>query len=183
MVRDALQREWQLGTIQVDHNLPERFELSYTGNDDRDHRPVMIHRAPFGSMERFIAILTEHCEGKFPLWLAPVQAKVLPISERFNEEAERIVEILKNSDIRAESDLRNEKVGKKIRGTELEKVPYMLIIGEQEMESGEVSVRKQGEGDQGRMSPEAFSELVQEKSREMLGSRTEEEVEPKNERP
>lgn len=170
MVRDALQREWQLGTIQVDHNLPERFDLTYTGNDDADHRPVMIHRAPFGSMERFVAILTEHCEGKFPTWLVPVQVKILPISERFNAHASELVGILKNSDIRAELDGRNEKVGKKIRDTELEKVPYMLIIGEKESESGEVSVRKQGEGDIGKMAPDAFIDKIQEETKVELGS-------------
>ncbi len=180
MVRDALQREWQLGTIQVDHNLPERFDLSYTGRDDDRHRPVMIHRAPFGSMERFVAILTEHCEGKFPLWLIPVQVKVLPISERFNGRAVEIVEILKNSDIRAESDVRNEKVGKKIRDAELEKVPYMLIIGEKEESSGNVSVRRQGEGDLGSMSPGDFVEKVHEEERALLREEPEREVEPKN---
>ncbi|MFB6259011.1 MAG: threonine--tRNA ligase [Flavobacteriales bacterium] len=183
MVRDALQREWQLGTIQVDHNLPERFDLSYTGRDDASHRPVMIHRAPFGSMERFVAILTEHCEGKFPLWLIPVQVKILPISERFNGHASDLVEILKNSDIRAESDERNEKVNKKIREAELEKVPYMLIVGEKEVENGEVSVRKQGEGDLGSMTPDNFAEKIREESKELLHGKPEnqENVEPKNE--
>ncbi len=182
MVRDALQREWQLGTIQVDHNLPERFDLTYTGADDLDHRPVMIHRAPFGSMERFVAILTEHCEGKFPLWLVPVQVKVLPISERFNSQAAKIVDILNNSDIRAELDGRNEKVGKKIREAELSKIPYMLIIGEKEAESGELSVRKQGEGDLGNMSTETFIQRIREevgsalKKKEAMSN-----VEPKNE--
>ncbi len=183
MVRDALQREWQLGTIQVDHNLPERFDLTYTGDDDAAHRPVMIHRAPFGSMERFVAILTEHCEGKFPIWLVPVQVKVLPISERFNAQASELVEILKNSDIRAELDGRNEKVGKKIRDTELEKVPYMLIIGKEEAESGEVSVRKQGEGDLGRMSLEDFVATVHKASKAGSGpaNSNEKDVEPKSE--
>ena len=150
MVRDAIGRKWQLGTVQIDYNLPERFELEYTGADNTKHRPVMIHRAPFGSMERFVAILIEHCAGKFPLWLTPEQVKILPISDRFNEYAESVSKVLENHDIRALVDDRSEKVGKKIRDAELEKVPYMLILGESEAKDGTVSVRKQGEGDVGR---------------------------------
>ncbi len=176
MVKDALKREWQLGTIQVDYNLPERFELEYIGSDDARHRPVMIHRAPFGSMERFVAVLTEHCEGKFPLWLTPLQAIILPISDRFNDHAGKLSQVLNNSDIRASVDERNEKIGKKIRDNELKKVPYMLIIGEKEVEQGTISVRKQGEGDLGNMTPEAFSEMVREAIEEKLGAQAKELV-------
>ena len=168
MVRDAIGRKWQLGTVQIDYNLPERFELEYTGADNTKHRPVMIHRAPFGSMERFVAILIEHCAGKFPLWLTPEQVKILPISDRFNEYAESVSKVLENHDIRALVDDRSEKVGKKIRDAELEKVPYMLILGESEANDGTVSVRKQGEGDVGGMSVEAFAELIQSEIAEML---------------
>ena len=168
MVRDAIGRKWQLGTVQIDYNLPERFELEYTGADNTKHRPVMIHRAPFGSMERFVAILIEHCAGKFPLWLTPEQVKILPISDRFNEYAESVSKVLENHDIRALVDDRSEKVGKKIRDAELEKVPYMLILGESEAKDGTVSVRKQGEGDVGGMSVEAFAELIQSEIAEML---------------
>ncbi|MBL6865907.1 MAG: threonine--tRNA ligase [Flavobacteriales bacterium] len=168
MVRDAIGRKWQLGTVQIDYNLPERFELEYTGADNTKHRPVMIHRAPFGSMERFVAILIEHCAGKFPLWLTPEQVKILPISDRFNEYAESVSKVLENHDIRALVDDRSEKVGKKIRDAELEKVPYMLILGESEAHDGTVSVRKQGEGDIGGMSVEAFAELIQSEIAEML---------------
>ena len=168
MVRDAIGRKWQLGTVQIDYNLPERFELEYTGADNTKHRPVMIHRAPFGSMERFVAILSEHCAGKFPLWLTPEQVKILPISDRFNEYAESVSKVLENHDIRALVDDRSEKVGKKIRDAELEKVPYMLILGESEANDGTVSVRKQGEGDVGGMSVEAFAELIQSEIAEML---------------
>lgn len=168
MVRDAIGRKWQLGTVQIDYNLPERFELEYTGADNTKHRPVMIHRAPFGSMERFVAILIEHCAGKFPLWLTPEQVKILPISDRFNEYAESVSKVLENHDIRALVDDRSEKVGKKIRDAELEKVPYMLILGESEAHDGTVSVRKQGEGDVGGMSVEAFAELIQSEIAEML---------------
>lgn len=149
MVKDALGRSWQLGTIQVDYNLPERFELEYVDSDNTRKRPVMIHRAPFGSMERFIAVLLEHCAGNLPLWLAPVQVKVLPISDKFTPYAEEVAQALKEVDIRAEVDDRNEKIGKKIRDTELMKVPYMLVVGEKEMESRQVAVRKHGQGDQG----------------------------------
>ncbi|HXR83953.1 MAG TPA: threonine--tRNA ligase [Hanamia sp.] len=149
MVRDAIGRKWQLGTIQVDYNLPERFDLTYIGEDNAKHRPVMIHRAPFGSLERFIAVLTEHCAGKFPMWLVPVQVKILPISDKFLSYAENVLSQLKNNDIRAEIDERSEKIGKKIRDTELAKIPIMLIIGEKEVSEEKVSVRRQGKGDEG----------------------------------
>jgi threonyl-tRNA synthetase len=160
MVKDAIGRKWQLGTIQVDYNLPERFELEYTGSDNLKHRPVMIHRAPFGSLERFIAVLIEHCAGKFPLWLSPEQIIVLPISEKYNNYAKNVLELLKNYDIRGLVDERNEKIGKKIRDTELQKVPYMLIVGEKEEAENKVSVRKQGEGDLGSFEIEAFAQLI-----------------------
>jgi threonyl-tRNA synthetase len=160
MVKDALGRKWQLGTIQVDYNLPERFELEYTGADNLKHRPVMIHRAPFGSLERFIAVLIEHCAGKFPLWLTPEQIAILPISEKYNDYAKKVLELLKNYDIRGLVDDRNEKIGKKIRDTELQKVPYMLIVGEKEEADNQVSVRKQGEGDLGSFSIEDFSKII-----------------------
>jgi threonyl-tRNA synthetase len=149
MVRDAIGRKWQLGTIQVDYNLPERFDLTYIGEDNAKHRPVMIHRAPFGSLERFVAVLIEHCAGKFPMWLVPVQVKILPISDKFLSYAENILSQLKNNDIRVEIDDRNEKIGKKIRDTELAKIPIMLIIGEKEVNEEKVSVRRQGKGDEG----------------------------------
>ncbi|MGC6532771.1 MAG: threonine--tRNA ligase [Flavobacteriales bacterium] len=161
MVRDAIGRKWQLGTVQLDYNLPERFELEYTGSDNQKHRPVMIHRAPFGSMERFVAILIEHCAGKFPLWLTPEQVRILPISDRFNDYANEVLEVLEKSDIRASVDARGEKIGKKIREAELERVPYMLIVGEKEAESGQVAPRKQGEGDMGAMSVADFCNHVQ----------------------
>jgi threonyl-tRNA synthetase len=162
MVKDALGRKWQLGTIQVDYNLPERFELEYIGADNQKHRPVMIHRAPFGSLERFIAVLIEHCAGKFPLWLTPTQVKILPISEKNQEYAEKIANLLKNAEIRAEIDDRNEKIGKKIRETELAKVPYMLVLGEKEAADEKVAVRRQAKGDIGTMDLEQFIELVKE---------------------
>lgn len=149
MVRDAIGRKWQLGTIQVDYNLPERFDLTYIGEDNAKHRPVMIHRAPFGSLERFVAVLIEHCAGKFPMWLVPVQVKILPISDKFITYAQNVLSQLKNNDIRAEIDDRSEKIGKKIRDTELAKVPVMLIIGEKEVNEQRVSVRRQGKGDEG----------------------------------
>ena len=149
MVRDAIGRKWQLGTIQVDYNLPERFDLTYTGEDNLKHRPVMIHRAPFGSMERFVAVLIEHCAGKFPLWLAPTQAIILPISDKFTEYAEEVRMLMKNADIRVELDERNEKIGKKIREAEMNKIPYMFVIGEKEMNERKVAVRKQSKGDIG----------------------------------
>ena len=161
MVQDALGREWQLGTIQVDYNLPERFELEYVGADNQKHRPVMIHRAPFGSMERFVAVLLEHCAGDFPLWLSSEQFAILPISEKYNEYAEKLSELLNISDIRGFVDDRNEKIGKKIRDAEIAKVPFMLIVGEKEVEMNQVSVRQRGEGDKGSMTAEAFAILVQ----------------------
>jgi threonyl-tRNA synthetase len=162
MVQDALGREWQLGTIQVDYNLPERFELEYIGADNAKHRPVMIHRAPFGSMERFVAVLLEHCAGDFPLWLTTEQFIVLPISEKYNEYAEKVSEFLNNSDIRGLVDDRNEKIGKKIRDAEIAKIPFMLIVGEKEFEQNQVSVRQRGEGDRGAMTQDAFIEIVKE---------------------
>jgi threonyl-tRNA synthetase len=162
MVQDALGREWQLGTIQVDYNLPERFELEYVGADNQKHRPVMIHRAPFGSMERFVAVLLEHCAGDFPLWLSTEQFIVLPISDKYNEYAEKVLEFLNNYDIRGLVDDRNEKIGKKIRDAELAKVPFMLIVGEKEFESNQVSVRQRGAGDHGSITQEAFVAMVQE---------------------
>ncbi|MFZ4613885.1 MAG: threonine--tRNA ligase, partial [Bacteroidia bacterium] len=160
MVKDAIGRKWQLGTIQVDYNLPERFELEYTGSDNQKHRPVMIHRAPFGSLERFVAVLIEHCAGKFPLWLQPEQYAILPISEKFNDYAQSVLNVLNNYDIRGLVDDRNEKIGKKIRDTELNKIPFMLVVGEKEMAENVVSVRKQGHGDLGTKSIEEFAELV-----------------------
>ncbi|MBB5644500.1 threonine--tRNA ligase [Pedobacter cryoconitis] len=160
MVKDALGRKWQLGTIQVDYNLPERFELEYTGSDNQKHRPVMIHRAPFGSLERFIAVLIEHCAGNFPLWLSPEQFIILPISEKYEEYAKKVSDELNNSDIRGLIDFRDEKIGRKIRDAEVKKTPYMLIIGEKEMAEGKLSVRKHGEGDLGEMTIQAFSELL-----------------------
>ncbi len=168
MVRDAIGRKWQLGTIQVDYNLPERFELEYNGSDNEKHRPVMIHRAPFGSMERFVAVLIEHCAGNFPLWLTPEQAIILPISEKYNDYAEKLLFLLNNSDIRAQIDWRAEKTGRKIRDAELKKIPFMLIVGEKEEAEGLVSVRKHGEGDLGSMKAEAFVELVNETINQML---------------
>jgi threonyl-tRNA synthetase len=162
MVRDAIGRKWQLGTIQVDYNLPERFDLTYIGEDNAKHRPVMIHRAPFGSMERFIAVLIEHCAGKFPLWLAPTQVKLLPISDKFIPYCEEVMQQLKAADIRAEIDDRNEKIGKKIRDTELNKVPLMLVIGEKEMTENKVAVRRQGKGDIGVLTINDFIALVNE---------------------
>jgi len=162
MVQDALGREWQLGTIQVDYNLPERFELEYTGSDNQKHRPVMIHRAPFGSMERFVAVLLEHCAGDFPLWLSIDQVAILPISDKYNEYAQKVLNLLNNYDIRGFVDDRNEKVGKKIREAELKKIPFMLIIGEKEADKNEVSVRQRLEGDLGSMSIGNFKNLVEE---------------------
>jgi threonyl-tRNA synthetase len=160
MVKDALGRRWQLGTIQVDYNLPERFELEYTGSDNQKHRPVMIHRAPFGSLERFIAVLIEHCAGNFPLWLSPEQFIILPISEKYEEYAKKVLDELNNSDIRGLIDFRDEKIGRKIRDAEVKKIPYMLIIGEKEMAEGKLAVRKHGEGDVGEMTLQEFSELL-----------------------
>ena len=161
MVKDAIGRRWQLGTIQVDYNLPERFQLEYTGSDNQKHRPVMIHRAPFGSMERFVAVLLEPAAGKFPLWLTPEQAVILPISEKFNDYAYEVKRQLEEHDIRVEVDDRNEKIGKKIRDNELKRIPYMLIVGEKEAENGEVSVRKQGEGDKGSQKIITFAQNLE----------------------
>jgi threonyl-tRNA synthetase len=160
MVKDAIGRKWQLGTIQVDYNLPERFDLTYNGSDNQKHRPVMIHRAIFGSMERFIAVLIENTAGKFPLWLAPEKAVVLPISEKFNDYAVKVLDFLNNSDICTLIDDRSEKIGKKIRDNELKRIPYLLIIGEKEVENGTIAVRKQGEGDKGSMKLEEFAEFI-----------------------
>lgn len=160
MVKDALGRKWQLGTIQVDYNLPERFELEYTGSDNLKHRPVMIHRAPFGSMERFIAVLIEHCAGNFPLWLSPEQFIVLPISEKYEDYAKKLSDSLKDHDICGLIDFRDEKIGRKIRDAEVKKIPYMLIVGEKEEAEGMVSVRKHGEGDLGSMTIEDFTQKI-----------------------
>lgn len=168
MVKDALGRSWQLGTIQVDYNLPDRFELDYTGADNQKHRPVMIHRAPFGSMERFIAVLTEHCAGNFPVWLAPVQVAVLPISDKFNDYAKKVVELLKNNEIRTLFDDRSEKIGKKIRDSEMMKIPYMLVVGEKEEAENQVAVRQHGKGDIGVMSSDTLIKLILEQVKEML---------------
>ncbi len=172
MVKDALGRRWQLGTIQVDYNLPERFELEYTGADNQKHRPVMIHRAPFGSMERFVAVLIEHTAGKFPLWLTPTQAVVLPVSEKFNDYAYRVAKTLKLQNIRAEVDDRNEKVGRKIRDNELKRIPYLLIVGEKETENEEVSVRKQGGIDQGTEKLTTFAERMTKEIEDMMSTQT-----------
>lgn len=168
MVKDALGRKWQLGTIQVDYNLPERFELEYIGSYDQRHRPVMIHRAPFGSLERFVAVLIEHCGGNFPLWLTPDQVAILPLSEKYNENCKEVLNLLNKYDIRGFVDDRNEKVGKKIRDAEVSKVPYMLIIGEKEIENGTLSVRKHGEGDIGTMKIEEFSAIVEKEIKELV---------------
>ena len=160
MVKDALGRKWQLGTIQVDYNLPERFELEYTGSDNQKHRPVMIHRAPFGSLERFVAVLIEHCAGNFPLWLSPEQFTILPISEKYEEYAKKLSDILKDSDICGLIDFRDEKIGRKIRDAEIKKIPYMLIVGEKEAAEGLVSVRKHGQGDLGSMTIEEFKNQI-----------------------
>lgn len=170
MVKDALGRRWQLGTIQVDYNLPERFDLEYTGEDNKKHRPVMIHRAPFGSMERFVAVLIEHTAGKFPLWLTPDQVVILPISEKFNDYAHRVAEDLNAQDIRVQVDDRNEKIGRKIRDNELKRIPYMLIVGEKEAENGEVSVRKQGAGDVGTVKVAEFAKMITDEVNAMLNA-------------
>lgn len=168
MVRDALGRKWQLGTIQVDYNLPDRFELEYIGSDNEKHRPVMIHRAPFGSMERFVAVLIEHCAGKFPLWLAPEQAIILPISEKYHDYAGKVLSLLRSYDVRADIDLRSEKTGKKIRDAEMKRIPFMLIVGEREELENAVSVRKQGEGDLGTFSIQDFANLVNDEVNKMI---------------
>ena len=168
MVKDAIGRRWQLGTIQVDYNLPERFELEYTGSDNLKHRPVMVHRAPFGSMERFVAVLIEHTAGKFPLWLAPDQVAILPISEKFNDYAYEVRDALKKFDVRALVDDRNEKIGRKIRDNEMKRIPYMLVVGEKEAANGEVAVRKQGGGDQSIMKYEDFAKKINEEVHNMI---------------
>ena len=170
MVKDALGRRWQLGTIQVDYNLPERFELEYTGEDNQKHRPVMIHRAPFGSMERFVAVLIEHTAGKFPLWLTPDQAVVLPISEKSNEYAWKVKEILEQQDVRVIVDDRNEKLGRKIRDNELKRIPYMLIVGEKEAEQGLVSVRQQGAEEKGQMTIQEFADFINETVKKQMNA-------------
>lgn len=170
MVRDAIGREWQLGTIQVDYNLPERFDLTYVGADNEKHRPVMIHRAPFGSMERFVAVLIEHCAGNFPLWLTPDQVIVLPISEKYQQYAENVLHLLKQQNIRGEIDGRSEKTGRKIRDAELKKIPYMLIVGEREESDGLVSVRRHGKGDMGSYSIDDFAKLVNDEVEQMINS-------------
>jgi threonyl-tRNA synthetase len=163
MVKDALGRSWQLGTIQVDYNLPERFDLTYVGADNQPHRPVMIHRAPFGSMERFTGVLIEHCAGKFPLWLSPEQFAILPVSDKFVEYSYQVKQALEAEDLRGFVDDRNETIGRKIRDNELKRIPFLLIVGEKEVEGGTVSVRKQGgEGDQGAVSVSAFANMVKE---------------------
>jgi threonyl-tRNA synthetase len=170
MVKDALGRRWQLGTIQVDYNLPERFDLEYVGEDNQKHRPVMIHRAPFGSMERFVAVLIEHTGGKFPLWLTPDQVVVLPISEKYNDYAQKVANLLDSYDIRAIVDDRNEKIGRKIRDNEVKRIPYMLIVGEKEAENDEVSVRKQGEGDKGSVKITTFASDLKKEVEEMMNA-------------
>jgi threonyl-tRNA synthetase len=162
MVKDALGRSWQLGTIQVDYNLPERFELEYKGSDNEMHRPIMIHRAPFGSMERFIAILLEHTGGNFPLWLMPEQVSILSLSEKYEKYAQKVLTLLENDEIRALVDNRNETIGKKIREAEMNKIPYMLIVGEQEEKEGTIAVRRHSEGDLGTMTVEAFAKMITE---------------------
>ena len=168
MVKDAIGRKWQLGTIQVDYNLPERFELEYIGSDGQKHRPVMIHRAPFGSLERFVAVLLEHTGGKLPLWLTPDQVTVLPVSEKFTDYAKKVCDLMNNSDIRASIDDRNETIGKRIRESELHRIPFLVIVGEKEQESGTVSVRRQGGKDEGQMKTEDFIALVQKEVADML---------------
>lgn len=167
MVKDAIGRKWQLGTIQVDYNLPERFDLSYIGADNDRHRPVMIHRAPFGSMERFVAVLVEHCAGNFPLWLSPEQAIILPISEKYQNYAEKVLQFLNNSDIRALIDDRSEKAGKKIRDAELKKIPFMLIVGEREEAEGSISLRRHGQGDVGTFSLQQLADMIHEEESRM----------------
>lgn len=170
MIKDAIGRNWQLGTIQVDYNLPERFELEYVGSDNKKHRPIMIHRAPFGSMERFVAVLLEHTGGKFPLWLTPEQAVIMPISEKYNDYAKKVLNSLNNSDIRAVLDDRNEKIGRKIRDSELKKTPYLIIVGEKEATNGTVSVRRQGEGDLGSQSIQEFTDFINKEVEDQMSS-------------
>ena len=167
MIKDALGRRWQLGTIQVDYNLPERFQLEYTGSDNEKHRPVMIHRAPFGSMERFIAVLIEHTAGHFPLWLIPDQVAILPISEKYNDYAQEVCAFLNQNDVRAIVDDRNEKIGRKIRDNEMKHIPYMLVVGEKEANEKTVNVRKQGSQQQSTMTAAAFAQLIQDEVKKM----------------
>ena len=168
MVKDAIGREWQLGTIQVDYSLPERFELEYTGKDNNKHRPVMIHRAPFGSMERFVAVLIEHCGGNFPLWLSPEQFIILPISEKFHEYAENVRQLLKNYDICGPIDRRAETTGRKIRDAEISKIPYIIVIGEREEKEKKITVRKHGGENIGSITTENFIELLQNEIDELI---------------
>lgn len=168
MVRDAIGRKWQLGTIQVDYNLPERFGLEYIGSDNQKHRPVMIHRAPFGSMERFVAVLIEHTGGKFPLWLTPEQFIILPVSDKFLDKAQELKQQLEDLDLRGSIDVRSEKIGRKIRDAELKKVPFMLVLGEKEMNEGTIAVRRQGAGDLGSMTPQAFAQLINEEIKQVM---------------
>jgi threonyl-tRNA synthetase len=168
IVRDSICRKWQLGTSQVDYNLPERFELEYTGSDNQKHRPVMIHRAPFGSLERFVAVLIEHCAGNFPLWLTPDQTIILPISDKYNEYAQNVLKLLNNYDIRSLIDERAEKIGKKIRDAEVSKLPFMLIVGEKEAAENKVSVRRHGSGDLGSFTLEEFAEIIRKEIAEKL---------------
>ncbi len=160
IVRDAIGRKWQLGTIQVDYNLPDRFDLTYIGADNEKHRPVMIHRAPFGSMERFVAVLIEHCGGNFPLWLNPEQVIILPISEKYNDYGKNVLNLLDENNIRGTIDTRSEKTGRKIRDAELQKIPFMFIVGEKEETDGTVSVRRHGEGDLGTFSIKEISDII-----------------------
>ena len=168
MVKDALLREWQLGTIQVDYNLPERFELEYTGKDNKKHRPVMIHRAPFGSMERFVAVLIEHCGGNFPLWLAPDQYIIVPISEKYHDYAKKVSSLLKKYDICGPIDERAETTGRKIRDAEVKKYPYILIVGENEEKNDSVSVRKHGGNDLGNMSTTDLRNRIKKEIEELI---------------
>ena len=168
MVKDAIGRKWQLGTIQVDYNLPERFELEYTGSDGKKHRPVMIHRAPFGSLERFVAVLLEHTGGKLPLWLTPEQVNILPVSEKFTDYAKKVCELLNNSDIRAALDDRNETIGKRIRENELKRIPFLVVVGEKEQENNTLSVRRQGGKDEGTMTVDEFIRLVSDEVKDQL---------------
>ena len=168
MVKDAIGRKWQLGTIQVDYNLPERFELEYIGSDNQKHRPIMIHRAPFGSLERFVAVLLEHTGGRLPLWLTPDQVNIVPVSEKYEEYAKKVCDLLNNSDIRASIDDRNETLGKRIRESEMKRIPFLVIVGEKEMNEGTVSVRRQGGIDAGSMPAEDFVALVSNEIKEQL---------------
>ncbi|MEE4213716.1 MAG: threonine--tRNA ligase, partial [Bacteroidales bacterium] len=168
MVRDAIGREWQLGTIQVDYNLPERFDMTYIGADNQKHRPVLLHRAIFGSLERFVAVLIESTAGKLPLWLSPDQVIILPISEKYHDYSKKVLNLLNNCDIRTLVDERSEKIGKKIRDNELRRIPYMLIVGENEEKSSTVSVRKQGEGDKGTMKTEEFVDFIRQQLKDEL---------------